>query len=169
VVERDGDGWVDCECGQRHWGRHGAAGLMLCFVPPLMTLGTPAEGQARRIEILLQLRAGWTHFGNCWGIPGGALDSHEDAVTGALRETREEVGVSGEDVVTLGSRVGVAHRSWSYTYVLARTAQRLVAKPMTDESTQVRWTPMEDLAGLPLHPGLAAVWPELQPWISASL
>ena len=161
MVERDGDGWVHCECGQRHWGRHGAAGLLLCHVVPAVS--------ERRIEILLQFRAGWTHFGNSWGLPGGALDSHEDAVSGALRETREEVGVSGEDVVTLGTRIGVAHPSWSYTYVLARTAQRLAAKPMTDESTEVRWMPMEDLAGLPLHPALAQVWPELQPWISASL
>jgi 8-oxo-dGTP pyrophosphatase MutT (NUDIX family) len=164
VVERDGDGWADCHCGQRHWGRHGAAGLLLCHVVP-----SSAEVQEPQIEILLQFRAGWTHQGNCWGLPGGALDSHEDVVAGALRETWEEVGAGGDDVVVLGTRVGVAHPRWSYTYVLARTVHRLVAKPMTEESTEVRWLPLEDLAGLPLHPGLAEAWPELLPWIRASL
>jgi hypothetical protein len=24
-----GDGWVSCRCGERHWGTHGAAGLLL--------------------------------------------------------------------------------------------------------------------------------------------
>ena len=26
---RDGDGWVFCNCGYRHWGLHGAAGLLM--------------------------------------------------------------------------------------------------------------------------------------------
>jgi 8-oxo-dGTP diphosphatase len=29
VAFRDGDGWVMCSCGHRHWGLHGAAGLLL--------------------------------------------------------------------------------------------------------------------------------------------
>jgi hypothetical protein len=29
VAARDGDGWVQCDCGNKHWGLHGAAGLLL--------------------------------------------------------------------------------------------------------------------------------------------
>ena len=36
--------------------------------------------------VLLQLRAAWTHGGGTWAIPGGALDSHEDPITAAVRE-----------------------------------------------------------------------------------
>jgi hypothetical protein len=62
---RDGDGWVFCNCGYRHWGLHGAAGLLMVR----FDMGEP--------HVLLQLRAAWTHGGGTWAIPGGALDSHE--------------------------------------------------------------------------------------------
>ena len=29
MARADGNGWVRCRCGQRHWGLHGAAGLVL--------------------------------------------------------------------------------------------------------------------------------------------
>ena len=60
---RDGDGWVMCSCGHRHWGLHGAAGLLLIR----RDLDQP--------RVLLQLRAAWTHGGGTWALPGGALDS----------------------------------------------------------------------------------------------
>ena len=60
----DGDGWVQCALGHRHWGRFGAAGLLV---------------NADR-DFVLQHRAPWTHEGGTWGLPGGARDSHEDVV-----------------------------------------------------------------------------------------
>jgi len=68
-------------CGRPHWGLYGAAGLLLI------------RQQGETAEVLLQLRAAWTHGGGTWALPGGALDSHEDSVTGAAREAWEEVGV----------------------------------------------------------------------------
>ena len=32
MADRDGNGWVRCALGHRHWGRHGAAGL-LAYAP----------------------------------------------------------------------------------------------------------------------------------------
>ena len=29
MAHRDGDGWIECNCGGKHWGLHGAAGLLL--------------------------------------------------------------------------------------------------------------------------------------------
>ena len=82
---RDGDGWVLCtKCQSRHWGLHGAAGLLLVRTD----LETPC--------VLLQLRAAWTHGGGTWALPGGALDSHEDSVTAAAREAHEEAGIEPE-------------------------------------------------------------------------
>jgi hypothetical protein len=75
VAARDGDGWVQCDCGNKHWGLHGAAGLLL----------------VRDSMVLLQHRAPWVHNGDTWGIPGGARDSHEDVIQGALREAVEEL------------------------------------------------------------------------------
>ena len=67
-----------CSCGYKHWGLHGAAGLLLVRL------------DKSEPHVLLQLRAAWTHGGGTWALPGGALDSHEDSVTAAGREAAEE-------------------------------------------------------------------------------
>ena len=82
----DGNGWVHCSVGHRHWGGYGAAGLLI------------SDGT----QVLLQHRAAWTHEGDTWAVPGGARDSSEDAVTAALREAAEETSLdpSGITVVS---------------------------------------------------------------------
>jgi 8-oxo-dGTP diphosphatase len=114
------------------------------------------------VELLLQLRAGWTHQGGTWGLPGGARDSHEDVVTAALREAREEVGVAPEDVTIAGSSVGTDHGDWRYDYVIACTDRELVVRAVNDESDEVRWVGLTEVTALPLHPALAATWPSLR-------
>lgn len=144
----DGNGWVECPCGGRHWGLHGAAGLFLLLETP------HAEA-----EVLLQHRAPWSHQGSTWGLPGGARDSHEDVVTAALRETWEEAGVDAASSRLLGVHKAV-HPGWSYTTVLMRTDQRHTVT-IQEESLQVAWVPLDEVANLPLHPGLSAAWPQL--------
>jgi 8-oxo-dGTP diphosphatase len=152
VALHDGNGWVDCRCGQRHWGRHGAAGLLLLRSATL-------DGGA---ELLLQLRAAWTHQGGSWAVPGGARDSHEDAVAAALREAHEETGVDAGALTVLGQRPGVEHVDWSYTYVIALAPPSLGAVAVTAESAELRWVAPDDVGDLPLHPGFGAAWPALR-------
>jgi 8-oxo-dGTP pyrophosphatase MutT (NUDIX family) len=103
-----------------HWGRYGAAGLLLCA--PL-TAGTTA--------VLLQHRAEWSHHGDTWGLPGGALDSHETPEEAALREAYEEAGLASErlqvrhGVVTAEVR-GPGDMYWSYTTVVADAPETLL-------------------------------------------
>jgi 8-oxo-dGTP diphosphatase len=149
VARADGNGWVRCRCGQRHWGRHGAAGLLLLR----RTSGFP--------ELLLQLRAGWTHQGGSWGLPGGALDSHEDVVAAALREAGEEVGLDPAEVAVVGSAVGVDHVDWRYIYVIASADGTVGVRLQGDESEEIRWVALDDVGALPLHPALATSWPAL--------
>lgn len=73
--------------GTYHWGVHGAAGLLLRA--PWHD-GSPA--------VLLQHRAAWSHQGGTWALPGGALDSHEEASHAAVREAGEEVGLAAEQI-----------------------------------------------------------------------
>ena len=157
MAERDGDGWIHCICGHRHWGRHGAAGLVL---------GHRAGAQ---IEILLQLRAAWTHQGSSWGVPGGARDSHENVVNAALREAQEEVGTVDGEITVRDTLTGVDHLIWSYAYVLGRSDTRLAVSACTEETVEARWVPLDEVARLPLHPGLREAWPRLQPWIITGL
>lgn len=140
----DGDGWVTCDLGHRHWGRFGAAGLLV-----------RADDR-----VVLQHRAPWSHEGGTWGIPGGARDSHESAVAGALREAAEEAGIDPSDVLVTGQLL-VEHGRWGYTTVLAEPLRGLAPRAADRESVEVRWLGLPDVAGLPLHPGLARTWPLL--------
>lgn len=137
-----GDGWTWCAQGHQHWGRYGAAGLLL----------------RARGHVLLQLRAGWSHEGGTWGVPGGARHPDENAEAAALRETGEEVAVDLGSVRVLGVSVE-DHGGWSYTTVVARAPSLLAAAVGNGETVEVRWVPDEAVTDLPLHPGFAAAWP----------
>jgi 8-oxo-dGTP pyrophosphatase MutT (NUDIX family) len=146
------DGWTICSLGHRHWGRAGAAGLLL-----------HRDGAAGR-ELLLQHRAWWSHHGDTWGTPGGALHAGERPEAGALREVHEELGLGADDVV-LGALSVDDHGGWSYTTVLARPARPIEPAELTldGESTGVAWWPLRMLADIALHPGLAASLDRLRP------
>ena len=57
AVHGDGNGWVVCAEGHRHWGRHGAAGLLL------------RRRVEDRVEALMQHRAPWTASGDTGACP----------------------------------------------------------------------------------------------------
>jgi 8-oxo-dGTP diphosphatase len=145
MASRDGNGWVRCELGHRHWGRFGAAGL-LAYVA-----GGP---------VLLQQRTWWSHHGGTWGLPGGARDSHESALAAALREAHEECGVP-PGAVQQRAVFTDDHGGWSYTTVLAEAAEPFAVRSDNDESDEVAWVPSGSVSALALHPGLAAHWAEL--------
>ena len=156
MAHRDGDGFMLCDCGREHWGLHGAAGLLLVRTdlhPP---------------HVLLQLRAGWTHGGGTWAVPGGARDSHEDIVTAAIREAREEVGV---DSTRMEVRHVFAddHGSWRYDTVIAFTKDDAGVYAANHESAETRCVPLDDVATFDLHPGLGANWPEIALLVRAEL
>lgn len=154
-VRGDGDGWVVSEEGTPHWGVHGAAGLLLRA--PWHD-GSPA--------VLLQHRAQWSHQGGTWGLPGGAMDSHEEAHEAAVREAYEEAGLSAEHIVVrttvvtarVSGRGGV---SWTYTTVVADTHELLDTVP-NRESAELRWVPEREVDDLLLHPAFALSWKSLR-------
>lgn len=147
----DGDGWVVGENGTRHWGKHGAAGLLL--------RAPSADGEP---TVLLQHRALWSHQGGTWALPGGAKDSHESSVVAAVREADEEAGIGSERLHVRGEKVTARFASgWSYTTVFADAEVQLDTTP-NGESTELRWVPEMMVDQLPLHPGFAASWPALR-------
>lgn len=149
-MQHDGNGWVRCGRGHRHWGRFGAAGLLLADLRPS---AEPA--------ILLQHRAEWTANGNTWGLPGGARDSHESSVAAALRETAEETGVPAGAAEILGELVDDHGGSWAYTTVIAELTRSVQLHPQA-ESQELRWVGLGDVHLLELHPGFAGTWPKLR-------
>ncbi len=149
----DGDGFVDCACGRRHWGRNGAAGLLL----------VTAQG-----EVLVQHRAERSHEGGTWALPGGARTSSEAAHEAALREAAEEAGIVADDVRLAHSWIE-DHGTWSYTTVVGHVSEPLDARPVSWESAELRWVPQNDVADLELHPAFAAAWPSLRAQVGRRL
>ena len=122
MAARDGDGWIQCQCGSKHWGKFGAAGILI--------FRTASDGGR---EIFLQHRAPWVHNGDTWGIPGGAKDSHESITEAALREAHEETGISPEHLNPL-ALFSDDHGDWRYDTVLAAADDRITADSPNDES-----------------------------------
>ena len=125
-MERDGNGWIECGLGHRHWGLHGAAGLLLHNVD--------ADGTLR---LLLQHRADWCHHGGTWGLPGGARDSHETVEQAALREAAEETSIDVTEVRVRHTFVD-DHGGWSYTTVYGDSVDELATDP-NEESAELSW------------------------------
>jgi 8-oxo-dGTP diphosphatase len=149
MAVRDGDGWAVCARGHRHWGVHGASGLLAVH-----------HGQDGTPYVLLQKRALWSHHGGTWGLPGGATDSHEDAIAGALREAWEEASLDAGGLRVFGVYVD-DHGGWSFQTVLAQAAGLLEATPNA-ESVELRWVPADEITSRPLHPGFAETWPAVR-------
>ena len=150
MAARDGDGWVQCACGNKHWGLNGAAGILI----------------VRGSEILLQHRAPWVHNGDTWGIPGGARDSHESTIEGAFREAVEETGIDTSLLTVLHTYTD-DHGDWKYETVIAKGSNEIVAHEVNDESHEVRWVNIERVEELPLHPSFAKSWPTLKGLVQA--
>jgi 8-oxo-dGTP pyrophosphatase MutT (NUDIX family) len=151
--ERDpADTWYDCTCGKRHWGQFGAAGLLVY----------------RDDAVLLQLRAARSHQGGTWALPGGARKTGERALATALREAQEEVGLDPALVAPEWWRV-VSHGGWAYTTVVARGLPGAQTGQANWETEATAWVPVDEVADLDLHPGLAEAWPQMRPLLGRRL
>jgi 8-oxo-dGTP pyrophosphatase MutT (NUDIX family) len=138
----DGDGFVQCGLGHRHWGKYGAAGLLLHH-----------DG-----SVLLQHRSETSIGGNTWGLFGGARDSDEDAVTAALRETAEESTLD-TGLVRIRGVLGEDHGGWGYDTVVADVDDRPAVGPRSWETAGARWVPVAEVTDMDLFPPFARSWP----------
>ena len=148
-VHQPGDGWVNCACGQRHWGLNGAAGVLLAR----------RDAAGGITHVLLQHRALWSMEGGTWGVPGGAMADGESPLEGALRESFEEANIRPGDVNVVGS-YKEDHGPWSYTTVFAfeKPGHTVEPQPNDDESLAVEWVPLAKVGRLTLISPLQRNW-----------
>lgn len=164
VTERDG--FRACPQG-RHWGPHGAAGV----IPFTVFRG--------RTYVLLGLRSKHVNYGGTWSGFGGALNfAHEDTWVAATRELHEETaGLQGNIGDWLDYWVYECPGcGWRYVTFLAEV---LAIDPGEDtaawlpevrvstghsswETDSVAWMRVDDVHGYALHPGFREAWPELE-------
>ena len=148
-LRKGADGFILCPCGSEHWGLAGAAGIL-------------AFRERESIEVLVQLRAEWSHSGGTWSNPGGAIGWSETPLEGALREFEEETAIGAGSLDVVGSIVR-DHGDWRYTTFAARCE---TAEPVpNDESLALEWAPLDDLLegrlDRPVHPAFAEDLPRL--------
>ena len=87
-------------------------------------------------------------FSGHWTLPGGFVDYAEHPVEGAVREVKEELGVSVEidekDIVQIAERIftseGVQFLSFTYKCHIEGDVQ---FNPKADEIEEARWFPMQ--------------------------
>lgn len=132
--------WTRCTLGHDHFGRYGAAGLLL------------HEGG----NVLLQHRSPHVHHGGTWAIPGGARWRGEKVTMTALREALEETGLDPM-LVNIETVIESACGGWVYSTVIAAPTGPLHLSTNW-ESTATRWVELDSVSALPLHPGFRATW-----------
>ena len=142
---RDGDEFVQCGLGHRHWGKFGAAGLLVHH-----------DG-----AVLLQQRSAMSIGPETWGLFGGARDRDEAPVTTALRETAEE---STLDVgaVRIHGVVREDHGGWHYDTVVGDLAERQDVEPGDWETKDARWVSADEVEDYDLFPPFAVSWPRVR-------
>lgn len=144
-MEQDGDQFVQCGLGHQHWGKYGAAGLLV----------------HRGDMVLLQQRSALSLGPQTWGLFGGARERDEPPVTAALRETAEESTLDISAVRVRGL-LRENHDGWSYDTVVGDLPVLLDVAPASWESMDARWVPADEVEDMDLFPAFAATWPRVR-------
>ena len=136
----NGDGFLQLPDGSVRWGRFGAAGVLL----------------RHRDRYFVAQRSMHSHQGGTWAVPGGALNSDEEPIVGALREFAEEIGVPlGDYEIALVYEDD--HGGWSYwTIVLDVPAMFDLPERLHWETAACAWVTVEELHALELFPAFRA-------------
>lgn len=90
---------------------------------------------------------------NKWGIVGGKLEENEDALTGLVREIREELGGEIPDAEFISIEEYVHQKNnFSYHTFLIKVDEEFVPE-LNQEHKGYSWVKLEDYPR-PLHPGV---------------
>lgn len=96
-----------------------------------------------------------------WALPGGGMELGESIVDSAVREVKEETGLDVEVTGLIGVYTNPSH-VMAYTdgevrqqFSLCFTTRLLGGDLLADsESTDIAWTPSQDIPSLNMHPSM---------------
>jgi len=108
--------------------------------------------------VFLVRRNSQTSHGGLWSIPGGYIDDGESPLQTALRELKEETGLSVGSASQIGQLVVPTPEGGSFS-VFIYQGSLASRTPTTQRSEVDRWLWLEpSLAfGLKLHPGMRQI------------
>lgn len=148
-----GESAIICGHGHKHWGKHGAAGILIRAPRP-----------SGELAYLLQQRADTAYdSAGKWGVFGGALLEGETPQAGADRELAEETGTN-VPLLTPISSYEDDHGGWAYTTFVAdapATFWPAFDGETPEESANWGWFTPAEMKSLPLHPGFKAALPKI--------
>lgn len=103
----------------------------------------------REGDWLLMKRAPEKPLGGLWELTaGGAAQKGEDPLAGAIRELREETGLSGE-MIPLGHILHEGWRTWFVEYLCIYDGPREAVTLLPGETVDFRWVSEAELRSLP--------------------
>lgn len=114
--------------------------------PAAVTLVLTANDEGEACFLITRRSPGLRRHAHQWALPGGRLDEGETVIEGALRETREEVGLELGPTDVLGLLDDFATRSgFRMTPVIAWAEPGQVLRPDPIEVEQLHIVPLAEL------------------------
>ena len=120
--------------------------LLIYLASPKFTVGSMVVWTEGGRVLLVRSRYGE----RAWGFPGGVMSRKEDPADCAMRELREETGVSGisaDDLTLIGTHTQQAKRHVDHVDRLERSHDAESDGDVTDqfEIAEVKWWPTDAL------------------------
>lgn len=112
---------------------------------------------------LLMVRREGAHGAGTWSVPGGWVEFGEDPMDAAVREVKEETGITVRAIEPLGWTSTVhaegIHSVTLWVRCLHAGGHPRVVEP--DKCPEVQWVSLAHVADLRLFDGIASAWPDL--------
>ena len=113
---------------------------------PALTVDVVLVSREDRPRVLL-IKRKKDPFAGTWALPGGFVDAGERLVDAALRELREETGLTADGLEQLyaAGDPGRDPRGWTVSVVfLARTGAKRPKATAADDAAEVGWFPLDE-------------------------
>lgn len=130
-------GWSGDGYKAGYWGKYGASGVFV----------QTGEGEDAKF-LIVQRGKGVSSNKGKWQLPGGALESNENAYQAAAREMWEELNVDPDIISSLkpnGSVVFDSGKDWKYSNLVAKTDAEFDVEVDGHETADAKWVTKAEL------------------------